>query len=522
MVRNYIIVLLVGLLAASCAQVGIISGGPQDRFAPKPIAEDVVPLNETTHFTGNSVEIPFDEYFQLVNPTQNIRMVPPHAKIEASVKNKTLTLTWKDTLESNTTYAIYLNNAVKDLNQGNDTIIQYVFSTGTVLDTLSYSVMVIDAWSGLPIDDCVVALYELNSTKLISLAQPSNGIAKLNYLRKGEYRAIAFVDENNDLKLQNYEKVGFPNGGKISVDSTFFDSIPLRVFTPPSKKTGFNTITANAPCMHLLTTHQKVRDSNPKFYMNGDIISVSKMMWRSQDSVEINTGVITEGSVEYVMQYTFDDSIVSDTLIYRIRPADRDKKIKIKKGSLTIKPSSNVVFEVNGIIQSVDTSKIHLLNMSDSSAISVTTGFSNWSCFMLGFDRENIKNVKFTMDEGAVITECGTSEKFEQIRSFEPESTFGELNINVSKYSRALIVQLLKRGNLIKEITVENPQEMVSFKELWTGEYTFRVIRDSNGNGKWDVGDYATLTQPEQVDMYTKKIKVRAGWTIDIPLTPKN
>ena len=75
MVRNYIIVLLVGLLAASCAQVGIISGGPQDRFAPKPIAEDVVPLNETTHFTGNSVEIPFDEYFQLVNPTQNIRMV---------------------------------------------------------------------------------------------------------------------------------------------------------------------------------------------------------------------------------------------------------------------------------------------------------------------------------------------------------------------------------------------------------------------------------------------------------------
>ena len=194
MVRKYFIVFLVGLLAASCAQVGTITGGDRDQFAPKPIAPAVVPLNETTNFTANGVEIPFDEYFKLVNPIQNIRIVPPHATIEASVKNKTLTLTWKDILESNTTYAIYLNNAIKDLNEGNDTIIQYVFSTGPFLDTLSYSVAVLDAWSNLPNDECIVALYELNSDKLVSLAQPSNGIAKLNYLHKGEYRAVAFQD----------------------------------------------------------------------------------------------------------------------------------------------------------------------------------------------------------------------------------------------------------------------------------------------------------------------------------------
>ena len=58
--------------------------------------------------------------------------------------------------------------------------------------------------------------------------------------------------------------------------------------------------------------------------------------------------------------------------------------------------------------------------------------------------------------------------------------------------------------------------------ELTPGEYSFRVIRDANGNGKWDVGEYSTLTQPEAVDTYSKKTKIRANWTIDVTLTPTN
>ena len=77
MAGKYYIIVLLGLLVSSCAQVGVISGGDVDRYAPKPVAEDVVPLNESTNFQGNSIEIPFDEYFRLMNPTQNIRMVPP-------------------------------------------------------------------------------------------------------------------------------------------------------------------------------------------------------------------------------------------------------------------------------------------------------------------------------------------------------------------------------------------------------------------------------------------------------------
>lgn len=521
MVRKYFIVFLVGLLTVSCAQVGIITGGDVDQFAPKPITEDVLPLNETANFTTNSVVIPFDEYFRLVNPLENIRIVPPHATIEASVKNKTLTLTWADTLESNTTYAIYLNNAIKDLNEGNDTIIQYVFSTGPILDTLSYTVVVLDAWSNLPNDECVVALFDLNSDRLVSLAKPSDGIAKLNYLRKGEYRAVAFQDENNDLKLQDYERLGFPDGGTISVQDNTFDSIPLRVFEPPLKKSGIKSISSVGPCLHLLTTHPKARDNNLKLYMDGENIPSTIMLWSSEDSVEINTGLIRESSAEFVLEMTVADSIIRDTLVYRVRPKDRGKKISIKKGSSTIKPSSRVEFNIDGVIESIDTSKIHLMNLIDSSQIAYSVAAFAWKTFELEFDRDGLENVRVKMDSGAVVTNCGSSKKFKQTLTLETESSFGSLNIDVSKYTEAIIIQLLKRDELVKEIKLENPQELVEFKELWPGEYTFKVIRDSNGNGKWDVGEYATLTQPEAVDNYSKKIKVRAGWTIDVPLIPK-
>lgn len=96
-----------------------------------------------------------------------------------------MVLSWEDTLQANTTYAIYLNNAVKDISEGNDTIIQYVFSTGETLDSLNYTVQVIDAWSNDPINKCVVGLYDTTTNAIKNFAETGvNGQAKLNYIKK--------------------------------------------------------------------------------------------------------------------------------------------------------------------------------------------------------------------------------------------------------------------------------------------------------------------------------------------------
>ena len=86
-------------LLFSCAQVGRISGGDVDTFAPKPVKEKTIPKFMSTNFKGSHVEICFDEFFRLTNPVENVVIVPPHADIRTSYKGKKLFLDWKDSLD---------------------------------------------------------------------------------------------------------------------------------------------------------------------------------------------------------------------------------------------------------------------------------------------------------------------------------------------------------------------------------------------------------------------------------------
>ena len=45
--------------------------------------------------------------------------------------------------------------------------------------------------------------------------------------------------------------------------------------------------------------------------------------------------------------------------------------------------------------------------------------------------------------------------------------------------------------------------------------YFLRLVIDTNGNGKWDTGNYANHQQPEEVYYYPKKLKLRRNWDLD-------
>ncbi|MFT6984204.1 MAG: hypothetical protein ACJAUD_002984, partial [Crocinitomicaceae bacterium] len=187
----------------------------------------------------------------------------------------------------------------------------------------------------------------------------------------------------------------------------------------------------------------------------------------------------------------------------------------------TFSPSENVSFSINGPIEGIDNAKISILNPLDSTqTVEFETKFYK-STFQLIFDREIAENVLVSFEKGAVKTKCGDSEEAKAPIKLKSANNYGDLNVTVSEYKGSIIVILLQRDKAIKTLTVKDVSNTIEFTELNPGDYTFKVIRDSNGNGKWDVGEYVTLTQPEEVDIYSKKIKVRAGWTIDVPLTPK-
>lgn len=104
-----------------------VNRGRKRRNSTSACCGKTFPPNETIGFRSNEVEITFDEFIQLNNPIQTIFFVPNHATPIASIKNKTLSLKWEEQLKENTTYVIYMNGALKDVTESNDTLMTYVF-----------------------------------------------------------------------------------------------------------------------------------------------------------------------------------------------------------------------------------------------------------------------------------------------------------------------------------------------------------------------------------------------------------
>jgi hypothetical protein len=61
-----------------------------------------------------------------------------------------------------------------------------------------------------------------------------------------------------------------------------------------------------------------------------------------------------------------------------------------------------------------------------------------------------------------------------------------------------------------------------SGKMFLPGEYDLRILYDTNKNGRWDPGNYASRTQPERALTLRQKISVRANWDneVDVTLEP--
>lgn len=520
MAGKYFIILLLALLSG-CAQVGTISGGEQDEFAPKPIMEAMEPQNATTNYTGKTFVIPFDEYFQLNNPAQTIRMVPPHATIKAEMKKKTLYLSWEDTLEANTTYAIYLNGTVKDLNEGNDTTVQLVFSTGDVLDSNTYSVAVVDAFSGEPQSDITVALFDPETDKLKSLTRSQNGVANLNYLSPGTYKMLAFEDENLDLEIQPDERVGFPEGGMITIDTNFFDSIPIRTYQPFPKQ-RYTVKSFVAPGAFELETTAPIRYyglKNAKINGNSAEIFTNKT---NEVYYLVSPDTLGGSAAEISITHITDSTDVLDTLTYRFRNKERGRLVKLKPfHTKDIAPNQSLIYELYCEPSNIITDSIELRNNEDSSLLTDYTLVLGMHQIIIDLNTPFSGEVRVTFAKGAIETPFGATRRFSETVNFKTATDYGILNVDLSGYSNPIILELLDGTSVEKTMEIKDPSKPIKLELLKPGSYTFRVTRDDNGNGLWDLGNVDTLLQPERVDTYSKITKVRANWEIEVTLNPK-
>ncbi|MFT5858247.1 MAG: hypothetical protein ACI865_000331 [Flavobacteriaceae bacterium] len=516
---RYLIIYLV-LLLAGCAQVGTISGGDEDIHAPKPIENEVSPENASLFFTAKHVNIPFDEYIKLNSPAQNITIVPPHAKIQSSVKGKTLFLDWEEDLEANTTYAIYMNRAIKDLSEGNDSIMQYVFSTGPTLDSLSYSVSVVDAWTNELKKDVLIALYDPANGSILNFAQTDNsGRAKLRYLKARNYKIIAFEDENGDLKPQDDEAIAFFEDSLIKLDSSYNESLPFRLFTP-REEPEIISVNFKAPASLIIEMNQPIEKE--VLYLDGTKVEADNYSILEEKTIElfVDSKQLKTGLGEIV----YSDESFTDTATYRVVEAQKKGEIRMTlPDNGVFSPSDSVELIFNDIITEVDGKLITIRHEEDSTEFSTFIGHSK-NKVTFNFPRNKTSVYLLHFDAGAVKTVNGQSLAFDATVKLNSSKRYGSFSLDLSHYTKSILLQVLRGGKLVDELDLKAPDmvERVIIPELLPGTYTFKVIHDDNYNNQWDVGDLEQRIQPEKVDQFSTPSKIRANWEVEIQLIPNS
>jgi hypothetical protein len=133
---------------SGCANIIPPQGGPRDTIPP--VLVSAIPRDSTRNFHGNRITLLFNEYLNLQDVSNNLLFTPLFkTNPEVSVKAKTVTVRFRDTLAPNTTYVLNFGNAISDVNENNiNRNFVYVFSTGPALDSLELSGKVIMAETG--------------------------------------------------------------------------------------------------------------------------------------------------------------------------------------------------------------------------------------------------------------------------------------------------------------------------------------------------------------------------------------
>lgn len=503
------------LLLFSCAQVGQIDGGQKDTYAPRP--KTYKPENENIHFNGRKISITFDEYFTLNNPIENIQLTPNNLKIHSKIDKKTLTLDLEGDLLPNTTYQLMLNNVVKDVHEGNDTLLQYVFSTGNYIDSLIYAGKVIDAYEGSPASQYVVGLYPTNDS--IEKVRPryytktdKTGKFQLKYLREGEYKVVAFLDFNNDLKYQASERVAFKDQ-PLQLTKSFNDSItPLMAFKNEQTR---RVISKNFYAPRLVKIAANTTLKQTRFFYENQQIDTSAFFYYSTDSLAIL--LPTAPTADFTLIAQTDN--VKDSISFSYPLASLSKKMHFESfpRSNDISSSKSVMLVFPDDIEDFKEEKIKAIITETTSLPMKITVSKN--IVSLDFPDTLKNNINLLLDPEAFKFKSGNfSEKTGFTFTCKAEREFGSITLKPVNLSSNYLVEFLLNGKVTHTITSKSIKDAARVRYLNPGEYTFRVIFDANGNGKWDVGNISEKRQAERVLHFKEKTVVRANWETEVEL----
>lgn len=541
---NLSIASLIILLGVSCAKQSSPMGGPKDEEPPKLISS--TPEHEATNIKPREIQVLFDEFVKIENPTKQI-IITPRIKTEevefTAIKNR-INIKLNQELEDSTTYVFNFQKSVQDITEGNPAgNLKLVFSTGTEIDSLKVSgrVRYIFPKKQKDIQNVLVGLYHISDTSDIFSNPPyyiaqadSLGNFEITNIKAGEYTAYAWHDDNNSLKAEyRSEAYGFlPDPILVDklITNVLFnlyraDLSELKVNRSSPTGSNYDVILNKPPAEFQISHPEKnknlfyrIKDNNIRIYhteLRDDSTSV-RLTVKDSVGFSIDTTIFakfetSERSLEKLEITANSGKGFVNRLQSRL--SFNKPVTHINYDSLSIRYDTASRIPINpshiSLVDSADFTKFLIeVEIPDSLDFNVFTVFAADSTFM---DVENQWN---------------TTKLEANYNKIEEETLSDELSGKVETNELPIIIQLLnKNDEVIKEsyLTETNEFKLVNIE---AGDYKLRAIIDRNQNRRWDPGNLFEKTQPEPVYYFyddeneTDQFILRGGWTLDSIVIP--
>lgn len=511
----------------SCASVQKPQGGPRDKTPPKLLK--ATPENNSKRFTAKQIILNFDEYFKLNNQYQEITISPAQEKPpEFRIKQKSLIINLKDSLQKNTTYVISFGKAIGDVNENN--ILKnftYVFSTGNEIDSLSIAGKVINAETQQPEKEVTVFIFTAKQdSALFGKKKPSYyattdtaGNFKISNLHANTYRIYALKEASPNRIFDNENELiaVLPKDIRLRKDTA---GILLTLFKPIPTKFRVIDRKINPDGKMSFTFNKGIENPGLRIIQNENL--------NAQKIVEFNQ--TADSARLYLRNMDFDSVKVAvlsgnkalDTVTLRKGKRETFKRNLSISNTATgglLKPKTNLLLTANFPIESTNEAQITLTEDSvPKYGITLDKDTSFLRTYVLKYPWKAGKHYDVVLNEGAFIDIYGNRNKKSSIVfQLNKEESYGTLTfvITLPDNSGSYLFELLNTEGKVIESTPINHNQKLIFSNYSVGKYRVRVIYDLNKNKKWDTGNIKNRTLPEPIWYFNKEISLRANFDME-------
>lgn len=520
----------IALFLAGCASVGSPEGGAKDTTPPMLVRSN--PEDQQLNVKTNTISLEFDESVQQNNLQRELLITPnTQNKYQIRYKNNVLNLIFEQPLQDSTTYIFNFRDGIADITEKNIAKgLKLSFSTGSYIDSSRVRGTVVKMHTQEPEKEAVVALYRANDTLDIRKSRPyyqtqadANGNFTLENIKEGSYRIFALQDANKNSLYEEIERIGFkaepititPDSQKIKLQTAIIDTKkPISLQRQKLIDRFALNYTEGLSSFKVLTTDKKDTIAT-KITPDGKTAE----LFRSQ---KFSGGKLLVIALDSAGNSSLDTLQVDFGTDYTQRvPGAQLKVINGNQQAQAYRPGQKVIIEFQGqvsvkgatpiYIQADSANRTPLRFPQDMKLDPTQTEIS----FTMPKLASRQQPYMLMLDSTQILPVHNKKIPMQPIQITVAEAQgMGSVRGTIAPGTQThFILQLLNGQNkVVKEL--RNQRNFI-FRDLPPGTYKFRVILDSNNNGRWDSGTQDFKKEPEQVHMHPDQIDIRANWDLE-------